>query len=262
LKALIAQYAGTPGVPGGTTLAVMLAAILIVFALMPRVRGETSVLDGRIRWTLALAAFVPPLLTFFLARPPMRIDVFAERHVLPSLLAAVLIMSYGLWRIASVARRRQLVLAAGIVVMATCQASPVWSSWPGPSRHPLAAMADWLKRDHGYEPIYTTWPYGIGEPIMFYLRGRRAVHEFPGVAKGRIDMTFYLQASKRAYGFPDRPELLPDNFVVLYRPAAEHESRAVRSVLADYTIVEQKCYSAPNSRWGTCAAVMRRHTLH
>ncbi len=67
-------------------------------------------------------------------------------------------------------------------------AAPVYRDWPGPLRQPYSVVAEDLLTVPEFRlPAYTTWPYGIGEPVNFYLkRGKRAVQEFPdpnGLAK-------------------------------------------------------------------------------
>jgi uncharacterized membrane protein len=237
LKMIFADHVGIPGFRGATSLAFLIGAVLICCALLPtNSRNEEEVLNFRIRLTLALTALMPPLLTFFLTWRPLRLPIFGERHVLPSMAATLLLVSYGLWRLAARASKplRVLVLMIGAIILSVFQAVPVWSNWPGPSREPYAAIADWLKHTDLNVPVYTTWPYGIGEPVEFYLERSRPIDELPA-----------------------DPTKLPDKFIVLYRPASRKEDDAVHSLLNRFGITEEKYYSGHNSRWGTDLLVLQ-----
>lgn len=211
--------------------------MLICCALLPaNSRNAEEGLNFRSKLTLALTALMPPVLAFFLTFRPLRLPIFGERHVLPSMAATLLLVSYGLWRLAARAsnRFRVLALAIGAIILSVFQAVPVWSNWPGPSREPYAAIADRLKHTDRNVPVYTTWLYGIGEPVGFYLEGSRPIEELPA-----------------------DPTKLPDKFIVLYRPAAGKEDAAVHSLLNRFDITEEKYYSAHNSRWGTDLLVLQ-----
>lgn len=237
LKMIFADHLGIPDFRGATSLVFLIGAVLICCALLlPNSRKEEEVLNFRSKLTLAFMALMPPVLMFVLTLWPLRLPIFGERHVLPSMAATLLLVSYGLWRLAARASKpfRVLVLASGAIILSVFQALPVWSNWPGPSREPYAAIADWLKHTHLPLPVYTTWPYGIGEPVAFYLEGSRPIEE--------------LLAD---------PAKLPDKCIVLYRPAAPAEDAAVHSLLNRFGITEEKYYSAHNSRWGTRLLVLQ-----
>jgi hypothetical protein len=238
LKMTYADYLGIPDFRGATSLVFLLGVVLIIVALLPDPRKEDEALDFRAKIALALTALMPPLLAFFLTRWPFRLPLFAERHVLPSILAALLLVSYGLWRLVSLTPKRLRVplLVVGAIILSVFQALPVWSQWPGPSRQPYAAIAEWLRHTDLDFPVYTTWPYGIGEPVSFYLERRRRINELPA-----------------------DPAKLPDKCIVLYRPAAAREDAAVGSMLDGFDIIEDKYYSARNSRWGTRLLVLQKH---
>jgi hypothetical protein len=237
LKMIFAQHVGIPDFRGATSLSFLIGAVLIccVF-LLPNSRNEEEVLNFRIKLTLALTALMPPVLAFFLTWWPLRLPIFGERHVLPSMAATLLLVSYGLWRLAARASKplRVLVIVIGAIILSAFQALPVWSNLPGPSREPYAAIADWLKHTELNLPVYTTWPYGIGEPVAFYLERSRSIDELPA-----------------------DPTKLPDRFIVLYRPALRQEVDAVDSLLNRFGITHEKYYSAHNSRWGTRLLVLQ-----
>ncbi|MGA2859424.1 MAG: hypothetical protein ABSE40_21365 [Candidatus Sulfotelmatobacter sp.] len=247
LKMTFADDVGILDFRGATSLAFLIGAVLICCALLlPNSRNEEEVLNFRIRLTLALTALMPPVLMFVLTWRPLRLPIFGERHVLPSMAATLLLVSYGLWRLAARASKplRVLVLVIGAIILSVFQALPVWSNWPGPSREPYAVIADWLEHTDLNLPVYTTWPYGIGEPVAFYLERSRQIDELPGCTPNGQCTT-------------DDPMKLPDRFIVLYRPAAQEEDYAVHSLLNRFSITEEKYYSAHNSRWGTRLLVLQ-----
>ncbi len=258
LKMLLAQYMGIPDFGGATTVAFLAGAVLIACAFLPRFRTEKDVLSFQSRVTLALAALLPPVTAFFLARPPLNFSIFSERHVLPAIVSALLLVSYGLWRLAARAPKPAAAFLLGAVILAAFQFQPVWHRWPGPARQPRAIFAEWL-RTHPDYPVYTTWPWNIGEPVMYYLGETRPIYMLPGTPPEAIDNKFYYDAVLSAYRLPPAPAGLPDKFVVLYRPAASYENASVQSLLDRFEMTGTKqCYSARNSTWGACLVVMQR----
>lgn len=235
LKMLFADYFGIPYFRGATSLAFLIGAGLVCCALLPSSRKEQGEVDSRTRASLALTALGPPLLAFLLTRWPFQLPIFGGRHLLPSILPALILAAYGLWRTALRTPKPLCVLAPGAILLCAFQALPVWSDWPGPSRQPYAAIATWLKRSYPGHPIYTTYPYGIGEPVAFYLEGRRRVDPLPAGTAG-----------------------MPEEWIVLYRPAVTKEDAAVRPLLDRFDILEQHYYSARHSRWGTRLLVLRK----
>ena len=237
LKMTLADYLGIPNFSGATSLVLLLGAAVIAVALLPALRGENERLDSRAKITLALMALMPPLLAFILSRWPFSLPIFGERHVLPSILAALLLVCRGLWRLASWVPKplRVPILGIGAIVLSVLQALPLWNSWPGPSREPYAAIADWLRHTDLDFPVYTTWPYGIGEPVAFYLERSRRIDELP------VD-----------------PAKLPEKCIVLYRPEARGENAAMDRLRDRFDITWEKYYSAHNSRWGTRLLVLQK----
>ncbi len=127
LKYAFAQYAGIADFRGATTVALVTGTILVVCALWPTFGKEQFVLDTRIKITLALLALVPAILLFLTTRPPFNLPIFGERHLLPSIVPALMLMSYGLWRVAWVQPR--LVLLLGATVLCALQIAPVYYDW-------------------------------------------------------------------------------------------------------------------------------------
>ncbi len=236
LKMIYADYLGIPDFRGATSLVFLLGAALIAVALLPDSRHDEA-LDSRAKLALALTALMPPLLVFVLTRWPFRLPIFGERQVLPSILAALLLVCYGLWRLASLTskRLRVPVLAIGAIVLSVFQALPVWSHWPGPARVPYAAIADWLRHTDPDFPVYTTWPHGIGETVSFYLDRSRRIDELPA----------------------DTAQL-PDQCIVLYRPSVAREDAVVRPLLDRFDITKERHYRGRDSGDGTRLLVLQK----
>ncbi len=241
LKMTFAGYLGIPDFRGATSLAFLIGTALLCAALLPTLRKvkpkEDDDLDFRTKATLVSMALLPPVLAFSLTRGPFRLPIFDERHVLPSILAFLLLVCYGLWRLSLRASRPLglALLSIGAIVLSVFQFLPVYSNWPGPTRVPYGAIADWLSHTDTDFPVYTTWRYGIGEPVAFYLERSRRIEDLPA-----------------------DPARLPDKCIVLYRPAAAGEETEVNSLLGSFTIIDQRYYSSRNSRWGTDLLVLQK----
>ncbi len=238
LKATLADSLGEPDFYKAANVEVLVGAALLGLGLLPGPRADDRSLNLRVRLTLGLWALMPPIVTFFLAREPLLLPIFGVRHVLPSMLAALILISAGLWRLAQYAsaRLRVKVLVTGAAALGVLQLFPVWKHWHGPTREPYAAVAQRLEQMHSGLPVYTSWYYGIAEPVSFYLQGRLAVQQLP----------LY-------------PAQLPDDLILLYRPAAQFEVAAVQAVLASFDVLQQSYYSADQSIAGTRLLVLRRH---
>jgi hypothetical protein len=86
--------------------------------------------------------------------------------------SVLLLMCYGLFRIASTRPRLQSIAITGMdaAVLSALQIVPVCQDWPGPIRQPYERIANDLRELAPGAPVYTTWEYGISEPVSFYLR--------------------------------------------------------------------------------------------
>jgi hypothetical protein len=240
LKATFADYVGTPHFRGATTLAFLAGALLLCCAFLPRTVAEPAAGAG-IKRTLATMAVAPPALLWLLARPPLDLPIFGERHLLPAIVPMLILLCCGLTRVAYLARgpiRGGRVFALGLVILCGFEAAPVCHDWPGPIREPYSEIARDLQQP-GFElPVYTTWPYGIGEPVKFYLHG----------------------GNRTIYGLPqsERDTLLPARVIVLYRPAAAKEDAAVQPLMRQYEIVSSRYYGAVGSTYGTRLLVLSK----
>ena len=99
LKATFADYMGIPNFRGATTFVLLLGFSLIIVAMLPS-RREAGPRDTRVKWTLALAAWMPPLFAFVLSHSPFNLPIYNERYLLPSIVPFLLLISFGLWRVA------------------------------------------------------------------------------------------------------------------------------------------------------------------
>jgi 4-amino-4-deoxy-L-arabinose transferase-like glycosyltransferase len=217
VKLLAANYLGVPDIPGGTTIVFVLGCSAIAFGLLYR---ERTPLSRLVLSTLAFTAFVPPCLIFVLSQKPLSLPIFGERHLLPSIVSWLILAGYGVDRAAArfPVRARIPVFAAGAMVLVVLQIAPTRAAMrTAPRRLPYSDIA----RDvDGPLPLYTTSGYDIGDPVNFYLRGRRRVESLPG-----------------------QPSVLPSVFTVMYRPAVGEENRKLTGLInSGWTVVEKQDY--------------------
>jgi hypothetical protein len=240
LKLAFADYVGIPHVRGATTVVFLVGAFLLCCAFLPRGATEPAVGAG-IKLTLAIMAVAPPVFLWLATRPPLQLPVFAERHVLPAIVPALILMCHGLTRLAYLvgnSLRGGLVFGLGALMLCGLETAPVYADGPGPIRNPYAAVAHDLQRSGFHLPVYTTWPYGIGEPVRFYLpAGNRTIYEFP-----------------KSEG--DAP--LPPRFIVLYRPAVAKENAMIQPLMHQYDIVTSNYYGGIGSIYKTRLLVLSR----
>jgi len=219
LKILFANYIGIPNFRGAVTVAFLVGAVLAGCAFLP-VRGKENALDARLRNALGFIAIGPPVFLWLTTRWPLHLTLFGERHVLPAIIPALLLICFGLTRIAGPFG----VFVLGAVVLCAFQIAPVYRDWPGPQRQPYAAIARDLDHTNLDLPAYTTWFYGIGETVNFYSHGSRKIEELPPAAQ------------------------LPARFLLLYRPDEPREVKVVDPLLQRYSIASENYYSPPGSR--------------
>ena len=187
LKHAYAQAFGIPDISGGTSLAILIGFLLVSCAFLPDARNDSNILLNRVKKTLALMAFVPPIMLFVAGQAPFNLPVFGERHLLPSLPPILILACCGLWRLASLPPSRSgsiLVLVFGTLVLTAFQFAPLYRNWPSPTRERYYDIAGDLNRLDSAAPVYTTWHYGIGEPLAFYLGSHRRIE--PLVRSGLV----------------------------------------------------------------------------
>jgi hypothetical protein len=218
VKLLAANYIGVPDIPGGTTIVFVLGCGAIACGLLYR---EKTALSRLVLSTLAFTAFVPPCLIFVLSQKPLSLPIFGERHLLPSIVSWLILVGYGVDRAAarSPVRVRVPVLAVGAMVLVALQLAPTGATLVSIAPRRLS-YADIARDADATLPLYTTSAYDIGDPVNFYLRGRRKVELLPS-----------------------QPSVLPSVFTVMYRPAIEEE-RAQLDRISDsgWTMLEKKDY--------------------
>ncbi|MBS1876157.1 MAG: hypothetical protein JSU00_23290 [Acidobacteria bacterium] len=242
LKMIFADYVGVPRLPGATTAAFALMAFLVgcAFWLRPLpARQNSSRLDVRV--SMAAMALAPPLLIWLATRRPLQLPIFGERHLLPAVAPALMLMSYGLMRLASLAGRpvyRTALLAGSAIILCAFQIAPVRHDWPGPVRNPYSKIAEDLAKQPDLQaPVYAVWSYGVADPVNFYLKG----------------------ANRQVYSIPDSPvETWPGRVIVLYRPDVLKEDGLVREALHRYSVITSKYYSAVGSTFGTRLVLLER----
>jgi hypothetical protein len=157
--------------------------------------------------------------------------------LLPSIFASLVLAAYGLQELASLLPQRTAFLTIGITALLALQIVELYQFSSGPTRQPYADIARTLSNSSNKEdPVYTTWSYGIGSPVNFYL-GRDRVQPLPG------------------------PSALPEKFIVLYRPAVAAEVDNVQSLFKDRpgsSLKDCRYFSTQNSSFGTRLCVVDR----
>jgi hypothetical protein len=218
-----ADSVGVPDIRRGMSVSMLTIILLSMLALAYSWR-EDCPRGRRVTLTVAMLAVLPPSFTFLISQEPLALPIFGQRHLLPSLFATVALVCCGLWRLAWHTATPYKVLVCGTAFLFLLQGSALWKVWPGPRRQPYADIAKDLGNRKG-AAVYTTHQYLIGEPVSFYLDGKRRVYPLP--AK------------------------LPAESVVLYRPVIRREAGAVHRTTQPCEVSRLKYYSAEASAFGT-----------
>ena len=188
-------------------------------------------------WLLLSLTFLPPLLLFLAASRPLALPVFAYRHLLPSVLPAIVLLTAGLAALARRAGRAgPAVGLAGALLLVTLQAIPTGKNIGSPRRVPYDQIARLLNSEFAGLPAYTTYPYGIGAPVNFY------------------------SGADRISTLPEHLDTNAPRIVLLFRPALPEETRHVQSLIESGWIVERELYftNAGESQYGTKLQVLGR----
>jgi hypothetical protein len=98
-------------------------------------------------------------------------------------------------------------------------------------------MAERIERFYTGVPVYTTWPYGIGEALQFYMGGGRKVEVLPETP-------------------PAGREALPERVIVLYRPWMAKEKAAYEGWLRGYEAGEVQAFAGRGSKASTTMVVL------
>lgn len=224
LKMVFGDMIGIFNFPGATTVACLLGLVLICGAFLPRA-GTSQTLSSGMRSTLLLMAVGPPIILWLLTRWPFQLPVFGGRHLLPATIPALILICYGLTRIAAQASGslQYAVLGAGTIVLCLFQVAPVVRDWPGPYRTPYSVIAADIARLDPAAPIYTTHFYGAGQAVSFYRKGAQRVLELPELAEQKQ---------------------LPSRLLVLYRPWIPEEAQKVKQLLDRFQIISDRPYAS------------------
>jgi hypothetical protein len=169
---------GTPQVRAGTALVLLIIGFLSLMALLPERR---PLRPSPILLTLFLMSFLPPLVVFVLSLPPINLPLFGIRHFLPSILAIILLCSYGCERLAQRFRAQQALIfsaAAAFLILITLVPS-LHAFALRPTRVPYDRVSTQVQTDRAQGiPTYTTEVsfYGIGNPVNFYCASECVEH--------------------------------------------------------------------------------------
>ena len=170
-------------------------------------------LNGSVREAgprLALAAtlgLLPPVILFILSRPPIGIDTWAARHLLPSVVPIILLVTGALAVLARDGHRIAWALAAPLV---TFHVSALAARMERPEWDQTRELAEILAEpEHLRDPARTTYRHGIAKPVNHYLR-LEGVHR---------DSVLPLEAT--------RP---PEEFLLLLRPRMEPGRSVLRAL--------------------------------
>lgn len=228
LRAVWARFLGIPPIPGGTIVSLSVGIVLASCALLYCFKYRKGP-SARVLGILLSTALFPPLVLFATTLKPLNLTVFADRHLLPSIFPLLVLVSCGIWAIASMTPKRDLLFTFGVISLGVLEMSELTWRARQPARQPYDKIATELKAiDHG-SPAYTTWPYGIGAHVNFYL-GARRVEPLPS------DLA-----------------TLPGTFFVLYRPASPREQKLAGALFQHYPDAMTQChyYHSFNPQWGT-----------
>ena len=237
LKEVFASALGLLEIRGGTSFVLLVIALLILAALLSGRRHPLR--QSPVVLTLLILSVLPPIILFFLSRPPFNLPIFGLRHLLPSIPLIIVLCCYGLDLLAQrISSRSTLVLSAGSVFLLTIAILPtLHRALARPSRIPYDLVSQEVEKDRAAGvPAYATWFYGVGEPVNFYCAAP-CVEQLP----------------------PDHQQL-PSQIVVLFRPKSSQEVQQYKRLQQDgFSEIENHYYTdGEHSIYGTTLAVLRR----
>ncbi len=226
LRALWASFLGVPQFRGGMFLSFSVAMLLTGLAVYGKHRGRSRIARADVRLLLWACVF-PALLLFSTKFKPLALTVFDERYLLPAIFPFLVLVATGLMESAALFRSRKILIAAGVTGLCSLQLLELSVVSLRPRRQPYSTIALALK-DLNDRPqaVYTTWPWGIGQPVNFYLDSN-IVQPLPP----RADLE--RSASK--------------TFALLYRPTIQKEEHQVTTLLRELANIKERCqyYASP-----------------
>lgn len=237
LRAIWASYLGIPELPCATTAALVLGGTLAAVACW---KGWRESRNRPFVWMLTFSAIAPPLLLFVTSFRPFNQTLFGFRHLLPGIVPAVFLAALGLWEVAQMIPMRKCALIPGTAVLTAFPAVALVQQWHSPGREPYRDIAVELASmsPESRQAVYTTWMYGIGAPVNYYLK------------------------SDFVRPLPSNLSDLPTSFVVLYRPSIMDEAEKYKALLKRWPAAAATCsyLARPTSPFGTRLCAIARST--
>jgi hypothetical protein len=210
-----------------------MGVLLVGLCVVASFKTERT-LSRQVVTILLFTAVLPPLLLFATTFKPLELTVFGDRHLLPAMFSWLLLAAVGLAEATSILPKPKLLFSIAVSLLCVVQIVS-WS--PGSRRHPYSVIATDLRKakEQTNAPVYTTWPYGIGEPVNFYLKAD-VVRPLP------------------APGEASANNIDDDAFIILYRPDVSTEKHRVDALLHELPNARKTCryYSSrAEGRYGT-----------
>ena len=238
LKRIWALSVGVSEIKGATAIALAVVILLVAAALICDSR-RNMLRHNLLLLICVFTGFLAPLALFILSRKPVNLPLFGLRHVLPATSLLCLVCCYGLTKLSEAAGRyRKGAFAAGALLLLALAAVPEIDAFRhGPARFPYDTIEQQVVAEESKGiPAYTTWLYGIGEPVNFYCHSSCV-------------MDIYENADH-----------LPQKFVLLYRPRNSKEAKEYLDLLSHGFVTDESTYYTDGAKnpSGTTAATMER----
>jgi len=242
LAFVYARFVGLLAFPRGTTITLLFGALVLgpaLIVIIKRVQvvfvnNSTQDTGDRLFGTLVVCccALGPPLLLWLLAMPPISLPIWGGRQIIPSqpFLAIVLAISVSvIW-----SSKRVLGIGAAVLLVVFQAAWILQNCLTCPFRTPYETLAAFIqiRQSISQTPVLTTWMWGIGRPLRYYM-GDTA----------NIDSA------------PDDIHLYPDDFWFAYRPDSGAEQESFDKLIRDgrWRASEDKYFAAgwqDSGTWG------------
>jgi hypothetical protein len=228
LRETFGRFSGIPDIPGGTALSFLVGILLASAALYSVLRKRLPSDEARFVIACGALAIGPPVILWALAMPPLQLPVSGFRHLMPSLMPWVVLSCIGLWFIARSSSKQSAVLITGFAGLLVLQLVPTTHFMRYRHRIPYDRVAQDIEK-LAPVPLFTTYQYGVGEPVNHYIHGDRRVLPLADA------------------------EQLPGSFVLLYRPVKSSDRNIVTSLAVRGWRTRRISYysSDPSNLYGT-----------
>lgn len=229
---LFAGFNGLPPFNKGATITLLALLILISLCATRLVTGKAWKNDPKLFGNYILIgsfAFLPPVILFIAALPPLSMKVWVPRHVFPSQAFLIVFIAMSIWYLFN---KNKKLLIFSIIVMVGMQTLGSIGWTQGPKRHPYREIAQYTcDINTNNVPVYTTYYRCPGRVCNYYLNDKEYV--------------------KNA---PDDLSYLPSEFILIYRPAVTEDG-------VYYTNLTKGGWQKKNSlhfgsKWGHTVAKM------